>query len=335
MNIAINGFGRIGRLLTRSLQKEQNLNLVHVNSGASVDTACHLLKYDSVHGKFSGNVNCIPNNETDPYSYFKFDDKLVKYTQERDITNLNWDNVDLVVDCTGKYTNKDSASKHITAGANKVLISAPGVNVDYTAVYGVNHTDLKNDHSIISSGSCTTNCLAPIAEILDENLGIEKGFITTIHSYTGDQNLVDNSHKDLYRSRAASCSIVPTKTGAAKAISEVLPNLEGKLNGTALRIPTPNVSCIDFTFVSQKDCTEEEVNELIRKSIDNNYSSFYSYTEEPIVSIDVNSSEHAGVVHLQETKVVDKNFVRVLVWYDNEYGFTQQLVRLCNHLQTM
>ena len=333
MKIAINGFGRIGRLLTRSLQKEQNLDLVHINSGANADTALHLLKYDSVHGTYNQNVDAHTYSVGE--SYFKFDDKLVYYTQERDITNLNWDNVDLVVDCTGKYTNKDSASKHITAGANKVLISAPGVNVDYTAVYGVNHIDLESNHSIISSGSCTTNCLAPIAEILDENLGIEKGFITTIHSYTGDQNLVDNSHKDLYRSRAAGCSIVPTKTGAAKAISDILPNLAGRLNGTALRVPTPNVSCVDFTFVSKKDCTEEEVNKLIKESIDDKYSSFYNYTDEKIVSIDVNGSKYAGVVHLQETKVVDKNLVRVLVWYDNEFGFTQQLIRLCNHIHTM
>ena len=335
MNIAINGFGRIGRLLTRSVQKEKNLNLVHINSGANVETASYLLKYDSVHGKFLGNVNSIKDIEIVPHSYLKFDDKLINYTQERDITNLHWSNIDLVVDCTGKYTDKKSALKHIYSGAKKVLISAPGVNPHYTAVYGVNHNNLRDDDLIISSGSCTTNCLAPIAKILDENLGIEKGFITTVHSYTGDQNLVDNSHKDLYRSRAASCSIVPTKTGAAKAISEVLPNLEGKLNGTALRVPTPNVSCVDFTFVSKKDCTEEEVNKLIKESIDDKYKSFYSYTEEPIVSIDVNGSEYAGVVHLQETKVVDKNFVRVLVWYDNEYGFTQQLVRLCNHLQTL
>jgi glyceraldehyde 3-phosphate dehydrogenase len=334
MNIAINGFGRIGRLLTRSLQNEPNLNLVHINSGAHVNTACHLLKYDSVHGNHTFDVKgCV--DESTSRSYFEFGDKMVNYTQERDITKLRWDNVDLVVDCTGKYTNKESAFKHINSGAKKVLISAPGDNVHYTAVYGVNHQNLQDTDLIVSSGSCTTNCLAPIAEILDENVGIEKGFITTIHSYTGDQNLVDNSHKDLYRSRAAACSIIPTKTGAAKAISNVLPNLEGKLNGTALRVPTPNVSCVDFTFVSKKDCTEDEVNELIRNSIDDKYSQVYSYTDEPIVSIDVNSSNYAGVVHLQETKVVDKNFVRVLVWYDNEYGFTQQLIRLCNHMRTL
>ncbi len=327
INIAINGLGRIGRCVVRAL-KEGNypgLNLVAVNGPASTDTHLHLLTYDSTHGIF-------------PFVNKTGDDELdigfgpIKVFHERDPSKLPWKdlNIDVVLECTGFFTKKTEALKHIAAGAKKVLISAPSNDADKTIVFGVNNKDLLAEDKIISVGSCTTNCLAPVAKILNDNLGIKQGYMTTIHALTSDQNILDNSHKDLRRARSAYESLVPTSTGAAKALSLVIPELLGKLDGSAIRVPTKNVSCVDLTFISEKETNVGQINNILQKAADSNMKNIIAVNDKPLVSIDFNHTACSAIFDLTETKIVGKDFVRVLMWYDNEWGFSNRMLDVTN-----
>lgn len=322
VKIAINGFGRIGRLVLRSIMESgrNDVTVVAINDLATSEANAHLLKYDTVHGRFPGDVKAS-------------DGKLVvngheiAMVQERDPTKLPWDahGVDIAFECTGIFTKKDDAMKHIAAGAKKVLISAPATDEDITVVYGVNHDKLAANHLVVSNASCTTNCLAPVAYVLNKTIGIERGFMTTIHSYTGDQNTVDTMHKDLHRARAAAANIIPTSTGAAKAVGLVLPELKGKLDGTAIRVPTPNVSLVDFKFTAKRDTTVEEINNAIIEASNGALKGILGTYSEPLVSSDFNHDPHSSIFALKETKVIDGRFVRVMSWYDNEWGFSNRM----------
>jgi len=322
VKIAINGFGRIGRLVLRSIMESgrNDVTVVAINDLATSEANAHLLKYDTVHGRFPGDVKAS-------------DGKLVvngheiAMVQERDPTKLPWGahGVDIAFECTGIFTKKDDAMKHIAAGAKKVLISAPATDEDITVVYGVNHDKLAANHLVVSNASCTTNCLAPVAYVLNKTIGIEHGFMTTIHSYTGDQNTVDTMHKDLHRARAAAANIIPTSTGAAKAVGLVLPELKGKLDGTAIRVPTPNVSLVDFKFTAKRDTTVEEVNNAIIEASNGALKGILGTYSEPLVSSDFNHDPHSSIFALKETKVIDGRFVRVMSWYDNEWGFSNRM----------
>lgn len=318
INIGINGLGRIGRCVLRAIfeLKEKEFNIVAVNGPASIEEHTHLLKYDSVHGIFPGNI-------------LHEDNKLIingckiPLKQERDLNKLNWDGVDIVLECTGKFNDKTSALTHITSGgAKKVIVSAPCKNADSTIVYQVNNQDLKPEHQVISIGSCTTNCLSPVAKALNDNIGIEAGFMTTIHSYTNDQRILDGSHKDLRRARSAAMSMIPSSTGAAKALGLVLPELNGKLDGAAIRVPTPNVSMIDLCFTTSRDTSIEEINSLIEK----NKSEVLAISEAKLVSVDFNHNSHSAIFDPFETKVVNKRFCRVVAWYDNEWAFSVRML---------
>ena len=324
MRVAINGFGRIGKLAFRAFleRKIKNVNFVAINELGSLDSSVHLLKYDSTHGYLNKRINQSKNG-------IKYDGGEIKFFSEKDPKNLPWKKlkIDVVLECSGAFTSKEKANEHIKSGAKKVIISAPGKNADATIVYGVNNNILTKKDKIISNGSCTTNCLAPIAMVLDNFLGIESGFMTTIHSFTGDQKTLDSSHSDLRRARTASSSIIPTSTGAAKAIGLVLPNLKGKLDGTAIRVPTTNVSLIDFKFISKQNTRVEEINKIILKSSKSkSLKNILTINELPLVSVDFIHNASSSIFDITQTQVVNKNFCRVLSWYDNEWGFSNRMI---------
>ena len=322
VRVAINGFGRIGRNILRAIYeaKRTDIEVVAVNDLGPVETNAHLLRYDSVHGRFPHDVAV----EGDSIVIGK---TKIKVTAERDPSKLPWKDlgVDIALECTGIFTAKDKASAHLTAGAKRVLVSAPADGADLTVVYGINHDKLTKDHIVISNASCTTNCLAPLAAVLHETVGIEKGMMTTIHSYTGDQPTLDTMHKDLYRARAAALSQIPTSTGAAKAIGLVLPDLKGKLDGISIRVPTPNVSVVDLKFIAKRSTTVQEINEAVIAASNGKLKGVLSVTHHPNVSIDFNHDPHSSIVALDQTKVMDGNFVSVLSWYDNEWGFSNRM----------
>jgi glyceraldehyde 3-phosphate dehydrogenase len=322
IRVGINGFGRIGRNILRAIAESgrKDIEVVGINDLGPVETNAHLLRFDSVHGRFPGTVTVDGDS-------LSLGNGKIKVSAERDPSKLPWKalGVDIALECTGIFTAKDKASAHLTAGAKRVLVSAPADNADATIVYGVNHDTLNKDQLVVSNGSCTTNCLAPVAKVLNETVGIETGFMTTIHAYTGDQPTLDTMHKDLYRGRAAAMSMIPTSTGAAKAIGLVLPELKGKLDGVAIRVPTPNVSVIDFKFIAKRATSKDEVNDAIRRAADQQLKGVLGYTTQPNVSIDFNHDPHSSVFHLDQTKVMDGTFVRVMSWYDNEWGFSNRM----------
>ena len=322
VKVAINGFGRIGRNILRSIieNKNHNIKVVGINDLGPIETNAHLLKYDSVHGILNRDV--IING-----SDLNVGTGPIKVTSERNPENLPWKelDVDVVLECTGIFTSKEKAQQHITAGAKKVLISAPASGVDLTVVYGVNHKKISSEHQILSNASCTTNCLAPLAYVLNKSIGIENGFMTTIHSYTGDQPTLDTMHSDLYRARAAAANMIPTSTGAAKAVGLVLPELDGKLDGVAIRVPTQNVSVVDFKFNSKKETSIEEINEAIKIASENELKNILSFNDKKLVSSDFNHNPSSSIFHSDQTKVMNKKFVRILSWYDNEWGFSNRM----------
>ena len=316
IKVGINGFGRIGRLILRALLENYKgkIQVVGINDLGSVETNAHLIKYDSTHGILNHDVKTTSDG-------FRIGDQNIKVFAERDPAKLPWGKVgaDVVLECTGFFLDKNSAGKHIQAGAKKVIISAPAKEVDFTLVQGVNSKELKKDHSIISNGSCTTNCLAPVAMVLEKTFGITYGYMTTIHSYTGDQKLLDTLHKDLRRARATEGSMIPTSTGAAKAMSLVLPSLKGKLDGTAIRVPTPNVSLIDLTLVTEKEVTPESINNAMSKAAKGELKGILDINQKPLVSKDFNHNPHSSIFDATQTQVVKGKFSRVLSWYDNEW----------------
>ena len=322
VKVAINGFGRIGRNILRSIieNKNHNIKVVGINDLGPIETNAHLLKYDSVHGILNRDV-IINGSDLDVGT------GPIKVTAERNPENLPWKelDVDVVLECTGIFTSKEKAQQHITAGAKKVLISAPASGVDLTVVYGVNHKKISSEHQILSNASCTTNCLAPLAYVLNKSIGIENGFMTTIHSYTGDQPTLDTMHSDLYRARAAAANMIPTSTGAAKAVGLVLPELDGKLDGVAIRVPTQNVSVVDFKFNSKKETSIEEINEAIKIASENELNNILSFNDKKLVSSDFNHNPSSSIFHSDQTKVMNKKFVRILSWYDNEWGFSNRM----------
>ena len=322
VKVAINGFGRIGRNILRSIieNKNDNIKVVGINDLGPIETNAHLLKYDSVHGILNRDV-IINGSDLDVGT------GPIKVTAERNPENLPWKelDVDVVLECTGIFTSKQKAQQHITAGAKKVLISAPASGVDLTVVYGVNHKKISSEHQILSNASCTTNCLAPLAYVLNKSIGIENGFMTTIHSYTGDQPTLDTMHSDLYRARAAAANMIPTSTGAAKAVGLVLPELDGKLDGVAIRVPTQNVSVVDFKFNSKKETSIEEINEAIKIASENELKNILSFNDKKLVSSDFNHNPSSSIFHSDQTKVMNKKFVRILSWYDNEWGFSNRM----------
>ena len=320
IRVGINGFGRIGRCtLSHIVSSGRNdISVVAVNATGPVETAAHLLKYDSVHGRYPGEIVTGANT-------MDLGRGPIRMMSSYDLNELDWDGVDVVLECTGQFNDGEKARTHIDRGAGRVLISAPAKNVDRTVVFGVNHRDMIASDAVVSNGSCTTNCLAPLAKVLDEAIGIERGVMTTIHSYTGDQPTLDRRHSDLYRARAAAMAIIPTSTGAAKALGEVLPNLAGKLDGTAMRVPTPNVSAVDLTFEAARDVTVEEVNAALEAAASGHMSRVLAYDPEAKVSVDFNHTEHSSIVAPEQTKVVGGRTVRVLAWYDNEWAFSARM----------
>ena len=327
--VAINGFGLIGRLTLRALlEKDPNdIKVVAINDLGNLDGNLHLFKYDSVHGTFTQDIN--KSSQT-----VKIGNNDIQFLSEPDPININWSElkIDLVVECTGFFTKRDDAQKHLSSGSKKVLISAPATNPDITVVYGINHDSIKEDHKIISNGSCTTNCLAPLAFLIEKSLGIESGYMTTVHAVTGDQNTIDTIHKDLRRARNSLISIIPTSTGAARAVSEVLPNLKGKIDGSAIRVPTVNVSLVDFKFFSKRETSEDDLNNLFLKAEKDSFQNIIQTTSEPLVSNDFNHNPNSAIVDLSETKVLNKKFCRILAWYDNEWGFSNRLVDVISTL---
>jgi glyceraldehyde 3-phosphate dehydrogenase len=326
VRVAINGFGRIGRLVMRAAceSRRDDIEIVGINDLGPVETNAHLLRYDSVHGRFPGEV-------ATGEGWMDIGRGKITVTAERDPARLPWRRlgVDVALECTGIFTKREAAAKHLEAGAKRVIISAPADGADLTVVMGVNHDDLKPEHEIISNASCTTNCLAPVAYVLHKGIGIERGYMTTIHSYTGDQNPVDTLHSDLRRARAAALSLIPTSTGAAKAVGLVLPALKGKLDGTAIRVPTANVSLIDFTFDSARETSADEVNALMEDAAKSNrLKGIVGINKAPTVSVDFNHDPHSSVFDVTQTQVLDKRFVRVLSWYDNEWGFSNRMVEV-------
>jgi len=321
--VAINGFGRIGRNVARAIleRTDHDLELVSINDLASPQANAMLFQRDSVHGPFSGTV-AVDGND------LVINGKRIAVTAERDPANLphGAQGIDIVLECTGFFTDRASCEKHLAAGAKKVVISAPGKNVDRTVVFGVNHDQLTAADTIISNASCTTNCLAPFAKVLNDAIGIERGLMTTIHAYTNDQKILDQIHEDPRRARAAAMSMIPTTTGAARAVGEVLPELKGKLDGSAIRVPTPNVSVVDLTFTPKRDTTKEEVNALLKAAAEGPLKGVLGYSDEPLVSIDYNHCPNSSTIDSLETAVIDGKLVRVLSWYDNEWGFSNRMV---------
>jgi glyceraldehyde 3-phosphate dehydrogenase len=333
IRVAINGFGRIGRLVMRAALEhpEKQLDIVGINDLGPVETNAHLLRYDSVHGRFAGEVTTGEN-------WMDAGRGKIRVTAERDPAKLPWKElgVDVALECTGIFTKREAAAKHLEAGANKVIISAPADGADFTVVMGVNHDELSASHRVISNASCTTNCLAPVAYVLHQGIGIERGYMTTIHSYTGDQSLQDTLHSDLRRARAAALSLIPTSTGAARAVGLVLPALKGKLDGTAIRVPTANVSLIDFKFDAKRDTTAEEVNSLMEDAAKSNrLRGIVGINKAPTVSVDFNHDPHSSTFDVTQTQVLEKTFVRVLSWYDNEWGFSNRMVEVAAHFGAM
>ena len=322
VKVGINGFGRIGRLILRALLEnyKDKIQVVGINDLGSIETNAHLIKYDSTHGILNHDVKTTSDG-------FQIGNQNIKIFAERDPAKLPWGKIgaDVVLECTGFFLDKVSAGKHIQAGAKKVIISAPAKEVDFTLVQGVNSKELKKDHNIISNGSCTTNCLAPVAMVLEKSFGITYGYMTTIHSYTGDQKLLDTLHKDLRRARATEGAMIPTSTGAAKAMSLVLPSLKGKLDGTAIRVPTPNVSLIDLTLVTEKEVTPESINDAMSKAAKEELKGILDINQKPLVSKDFNHNPHSSIFDSTQTQVVKGKFSRVLSWYDNEWGFSNRM----------
>ena len=316
ITIGINGFGRIGRCTLAHIAESgrNDVQVVAMNATGPIETNAHLLKYDSVHGRFPGTVR-VEGNTMD------LGRGPIRVMSTYNPEELDWDGVDVVLECTGKFNDRDKAAVHLTRGAKRVLVSAPAKRADLTCVYGVNHRLLTPEHLVVSNASCTTNCLAPLAKVLNDTIGIESGIMTTIHSYTGDQPTLDRRHKDLYRARAAAMAMIPTSTGAGKAIGEVLPELAGKLDGSAIRVPTPNVSAVDLTFIAGKSVTAAEVNEIVREAANGYMGMVMAYDPEPKVSIDFNHTPYSSIFAPDQTKVVGRS-VRVLAWYDNEWGFS-------------
>lgn len=320
IKVGINGFGRIGRCTLSHIAASgrDDIEVIKVNATGPLETAAHLIKYDSVHGRFPGEVTIgdgtmnLGRGDMQMFSTY-------------DMNELDWDGCDVVLECTGKFNDGTKANAHLDRGAKKVLLSAPGKNVDKTIVFGVNDGELTADDKMVSNGSCTTNCLAPLAKVLDEAVGIEHGIMTTIHAYTGDQPTLDRRHKDLYRARAAAMSMIPTSTGAAKALGEVLPNLKGRLDGSAIRVPTPNVSAVDLTFRAARDVTAEEVNEAARAAAEGALKGVLGYEPAPLVSTDFNHSPESSIFAPDQTRIVGDRLVRVLAWYDNEWGFSVRM----------
>ena len=322
VNVAINGFGRIGRLVLRGIIESgrKDINVVAINDLGSVEANAHMLQYDSVHGNLPVKVKATKSG-------INVGGKSIKVIAERDPAALPWDKmgVDIALECTGLFTSKEDAGKHLEAGAKRVLVSAPASGADLTVVYGVNHKKLRKSHKIVSNASCTTNCLAPVAQVLDKTCGIARGYMTTVHAFTGDQRTVDTLHSDPRRARAASLSMIPTSTGAAKAVGLVLPELAGKLDGTAVRVPTPNVSMIDLVFEAKKKTSVEEINAAITKAAKGPLKGVLGICDEPLVSIDFNHNPHSSTFDLTQTQIVDGKLVRVLSWYDNEWGFANRM----------
>ncbi len=320
VKVAINGFGRIGRNVLRAIIESDrtDIEVVAINDLAPTGTNAHLLRFDSVHGRFPAKV--IATEDT-----IDVGRGPIRATALRSPADLPWKDVDVVMECTGIFASREACQQHLENGSSKVLISAPGKNADKTIVYGVNDNVLTADDLVVSNASCTTNCLAPVAKVLNDSIGIEKGFMTTIHSYTGDQPALDTMHRDLYRARAAAMSMIPTSTGAAKAVSLVLPELDGKLDGVAIRVPTPNVSVVDLTFEAARPTTSEEINDAIRSAADGPLQGILGYTDESLVSVDFNHDPHSSVFHTDQTKVMDGKLCRILSWYDNEWGFSNRM----------
>ncbi len=333
--VAINGFGRIGRLVYRAFLERLNefsnqYEISYINDLADIDSNIHLLKYDTIHGPLNKEINKISNEQ------FSIGKNTVTVTSERNPIDLKWKDkdVDIILECTGVFASKEKAMSHIESGASKVIVSAPCSGADITVVQGVNNENINIDHQIISNASCTTNCLAPVAFVIDKEFGIENGYMTTIHSFTGDQNTVDTFHKDLRRARAASTNIIPTSTGAAKAVGLVLPHLNGKLDGTAIRVPTPNVSLVDFKFNTKKNITIENLNNKFQEYANGSLKGILGVDTDPKVSSDYNHDARSSILDLSETTTVSDNFGRVLTWYDNEWGFSNRMLettaQVCN-----
>jgi glyceraldehyde 3-phosphate dehydrogenase len=322
VKVAINGFGRIGRNVLRAIyeSKRTDIEVVAINDLGPVETNAHLLRFDSVHGRFPGVVT-VKGDAID------LGNGPIKVTAVKNPAELPHKamGVDIALECTGIFTSREKAAAHLQAGAKRVLVSAPADGADLTVVYGVNHAKLTKDHLVVSNASCTTNCLAPVAKVLHDLVGIDKGFMTTIHAYTGDQPTLDTLHKDLYRGRAAALSLIPTSTGAAKAVGLVLPELNGKLDGTSIRVPVANVSVVDFKFVSRQETTKDEVNAAVKKAAAQELRGILTVTDQPNVSSDFNHDPHSSIFHLDQTKVMDGRLVRVLAWYDNEWGFSNRM----------
>ena len=322
VNVAINGFGRIGRLVLRGIIESgrKDINVVAINDLGSVEANAHMLQYDSVHGRLPVKVKATKTG-------INVGGKSIKVIAERDPANLPWEKmgIDIALECTGLFTTQETAGKHLAAGAKRVLVSAPASGADLTVVYGVNHNKLRKSHKIVSNASCTTNCLAPVAQVLDKTCGIARGYMTTVHAFTGDQQTVDTLHSDPRRARAASLSMIPTSTGAAKAVGLVLPQLVGKLDGTAVRVPTPNVSMIDLVFEAKKKTTVEAINNAITKAANGALNGVLGVCDEPLVSIDFNHDPHSSTFYLTQTQIVGGKLVRVLSWYDNEWGFANRM----------
>ncbi len=321
VTVAINGFGRIGRNVLRALAESgrDNITISAINDLAPVETLAHLLEFDSVHGRFPGEIG--RGND-----YIDIGNGPIRVTSLRNPEELPWSGVDVSLECSGVFTTRDKAARHLNNGSRKVLISAPASGADRTVVFGVNHDTITADDQVVSNASCTTNCLSPVAMVLAGTVGIKRGFMTTIHSYTGDQPTLDAVHSDLYRARAAAVSMIPTSTGAARAVGLVLPQLAGKLDGVAIRVPTPNVSVVDLSFESDGPTSAEEINAVLRTAADGELSGILGYTDKPSVSIDFNHDPRSSVVHTDQTKVLDGTFCRILSWYDNEWGFSNRML---------
>ena len=330
VRVAINGFGRIGRLVLRAFFEydwQKDLQIVALNGSRSLELMAHLFKYDSVHGRFQGDIKVGPNS-------LIVNDVSIPVTFTRDPRKLPYKNigVDVALECTGQFRERQEAAQYLSAGAKRVLIAAPGKNADFTAVYGVNHQNIEAEHRIVSNASCTTNCLAPVVDILNKAIGIKHGITTTVHAYTGDQNLVDKSHKDLRRARAAGLSMIPTSTGAARSVGVVLPEMRGKLSGTAIRVPTANVSLIDFVFEAAQDTTVVEVNNAVKKAIKGDYKNIVGISDEPLVSTDFVHSPESTIFDMTQTEVLEDRMVRILAWYDNEWGFSCRMLDMAKYL---
>ena len=320
VKVAINGFGRIGRNILRAIieSERKDLEVVAINDLGSTEVNAHLLQFDSVHGPWQKEINMTKDS-------IIIEGREIEVSAIRQPAALPWKNIDIAMECTGIFTDREKAASHLQNGSSRVLISAPAKNADKTIVYGVNHQTLTKNDIVVSNGSCTTNCLLPVVKVLNEKIGIRRGFMTTIHSYTGDQPVLDTMHDDLYRARAANLSMIPTTTGAAKAVGMVLPELAGKLDGFAIRVPTPNVSVIDFTFEALRETSNIEINQEIYKAASTSFKGILGYTDKKLVSSDFNHDARSSIFAADQTRVIDKNLVRVLTWYDNEWGFSNRM----------